>query len=535
MKRLAPALTRISHHLATAARDMTQSAAFTPIGLLDVLSRTTARPSGRKHHILSHLAGLATRRGEICGLILLLGAVVMNQACASLHHSFTFDPGSIDPEKHVAKIDQFVVVIDGSLSMADRYDRQRKLGISESLLVSLNQTIPDLDFKGGLRTFGHGLCDSKGKTQSILELGDYATSSFGDGVGRYDCPNGISPLDLALEAAGNDLADHDLPTAIIIVTDGLDMNAKEFEAANALKDAFGDNLDIYAIQIGDDAKGRALLEQMVRTAGDGFVTSATDLGTSQAMADFVVDVFLYPDEDGDGVPDHLDRCPFTPNGVTVDAEGCPLDSDGDGVPDYLDKCPGTPRGIEVDARGCPVDADGDGVPDYLDRCPGTPKGATVDARGCPLDSDGDGVPDYLDRCPGTPKGVPVDEHGCPPKGIEVVGDEWMVRGKVLFAVDGADLRPEAGELLTKVAVFLKKNPQYLVEIQGNTDNTGPMVWNMRLSEMRAESVMDFLVSHGVEAGRLTTKGFGPNEPIVANDTPENRAKNRRVDFKPSLR
>ncbi|MFV2073133.1 MAG: OmpA family protein [Thermoanaerobaculales bacterium] len=468
-------------------------------------------------------------------VFLFLGAAVMIQACASSHHSLSFDPGSIDGGRYIRKIDQFVVVADGSLSMADRSQRQRKLGTSESFLASLNQTIPELGYKGGLRTFGRGLCDSKGKTQSILELGDYTTSSFGDGVNAYECPNGASPLDLALEAVGNDLTNHALPTAVIIVTDGLDMNAREFNAAKALKDAFGDNLDIYAVQIGDSSKGRALLEQVVATAGDGYVMSATDLRTAQAIADFVIDVFLFPDEDGDGVPDHLDRCPYTPQGVAVDEEGCPLDSDGDGVPDYLDKCPGTPKGIAVDARGCPVDSDGDGVPDYLDRCPETPKGAKVDAEGCPLDSDGDGVPDYLDRCPGTPKGVPVDEHGCPPKGIEVVGDEWMVRGKVLFALNSADLRPEANELLAKVADFLKKNPQYLVEIQGNTDNTGPKAWNMLLSEMRAESVKDFLVSQGVDAGRLTTKGFGPNEPIVANDTPENRAKNRRVDFKPSVR
>ncbi|MEW6489505.1 MAG: OmpA family protein [Thermodesulfobacteriota bacterium] len=119
------------------------------------------------------------------------------------------------------------------------------------------------------------------------------------------------------------------------------------------------------------------------------------------------------DSDGDGVPDDRDKCPDTPAGVTVDADGCPLDSDGDGVPDYLDKCPGTPAGVKVDASGCPLDSDGDGVPDYLDKCPGTPANVRVDASGCPLDSDGDGVPDHLDKCPGTPRGVRVDASGCP--------------------------------------------------------------------------------------------------------------------------
>ena len=90
-----------------------------------------------------------------------------------------------------------------------------------------------------------------------------------------------------------------------------------------------------------------------------------------------------------------------------------LDSDKDGVPDYLDKCPDTPAGVAVDAQGCPLDSDKDGVPDYLDKCPGTPLGVKVDKVGCPLDSDGDGVPDYLDKCPDTPTGVKVDQNGCP--------------------------------------------------------------------------------------------------------------------------
>jgi outer membrane protein OmpA-like peptidoglycan-associated protein len=135
-------------------------------------------------------------------------------------------------------------------------------------------------------------------------------------------------------------------------------------------------------------------------------------------AGVVVDANGCPvDTDGDGVPDYLDRCPDTPKGVAVDANGCPLDTDGDGVPDYLDKCPGTPveARATVDENGCPKDSDGDGVPDYLDKCPNTPKGVAVDANGCPIDSDGDGVPDYLDKCPGTPAAArgTVDENGCP--------------------------------------------------------------------------------------------------------------------------
>ncbi len=473
-------------------------------------------------------------RRAVSYCVMIFAVAVLTQACASSHQTLMFEPGSIDTGKYVLKVDQFVVIADGSLSMADRWHGQRKLGISEDLLLSLNQTIPSLGYEGGLRTFGRGLCKSEGQTVSIIELADYIGSTFGDGVARYRCANGTSPLDLALDATGADMGDRRVPSAVVIISDGLDMGKKAVAAAEALKSAFGDNITIYAIQIGDMKRGRALLEQ-VAAAGGGYVKSASELTSSAAMTGFVTDVFLWPDDDGDGVANHLDKCPDTPKGVKVDAEGCPLDSDGDGVPDYLDKCPGTSKGVAVDATGCPIDSDGDGVPDYLDKCPGTPKGAAVDATGCPVDSDGDGVPDYLDKCPGTPKGVPVDATGCPIEGIEVMGDEWMVRGKVLFALNKVTIRPEAAEVLLKVAGFLKKNPQYLVEIQGNTDNTGQMAWNMKLSQMRADAVKAYLVSNGVAGGRLTTKAFGPNEPIAPNNTAEGRAKNRRVDFKPTVR
>jgi len=467
--------------------------------------------------------------------VLIFAMVILTQACASSKSTLSFEPGTIDTDKYVRKVDQFVVIADGSLSMTDRWQGQRKLGISEDFLISLVQTTPDLGYDGGLRTFGRGLCKSQGKTVSIIEIGEYLSSSFGDGIARYNCANGTSPLNLALDAAGADLFKRDARTAIVIVSDGLEMGKKEVAAAEGLASAFGDNLEIYVVQIGDNKKARQLLEKMVAAGGSGYLKPASKLTTSRAMAEFVADVFLWPDADGDGVPDHLDQCPDTPKGVEVDAVGCPVDSDGDGVPDYLDKCPGTQRGVEVDPNGCPVDADGDGVPDYLDKCPGTPRGVKVDAKGCPVDSDGDGVPDNLDKCPGTPRGVPVDDTGCPIAGIEVAGDEWFVRGQVLFDVNRATIKPEAAEVLLRVADFLKKNQQYTVEIQGNTDSTGPLAWNMQLSEQRADAVKQYLVTNGVAGDRLTTKGFGPNEPLAPNNAAEGRAKNRRVDFKPTMR
>ena len=468
-------------------------------------------------------------------LVIVVVAAAFAQGCTTASNQpLFFEADTLDADAYVRKVDQFVIIADASMSMADLAHGQRKIGVAGDFLSAANQTLPDLGFEAGLRTFGRGLCDSRGKTLSIVEFSDYISSAFGDGVTRVRCPGGYSPLNLALDAAGDDLEARDRATAIIVVSDGLHMGANEIAAAEALKSAFGDNLIIYAVQVGDSKKGRTLLEQVVAAGGGGYLKPAHELASADAMATWVTDVFLYPDDDGDGVANHIDRCPDTPKGVTVDAEGCPVDSDGDGVPDYLDKCPGTPAGVKVNADGCPIDSDGDGVPDARDLCPDTPRGMAVDANGCP-DTDGDGVPDNLDKCPGTQRGVPVDEAGCPLAGITVGTDGWSVEGKVLFALNKATLTPEAMDLLGRVAAFLQKNPRYVVEIQGHTDSTGPMDWNMRLSEMRAAAVKENLVQRGVDAGRLTTRGFGPNEPIAPNNTAEGRAKNRRVDFKPTER
>jgi hypothetical protein len=70
----------------------------------------------------------------------------------------------------------------------------------------------------------------------------------------------------------------------------------------------------------------------------------------------------------------------------VDRSGCPADNDLDGVPDDMDKCPNTPAKAPVDTTGCPADNDGDGVADYLDKCPDTFPDVLVNASGCPYNS-----------------------------------------------------------------------------------------------------------------------------------------------------
>lgn len=238
---------------------------------------------------------------------------------------------------------------------------------------------------------------------------------------------------------------------------------------------------------------------------------------------------LPTDADKDGVVDTADRCPNTPAGDTVDANGCslPKDADKDGVLDAADRCPNTPAGTPVDANGCPRDSDGDGVVDRDDRCPDTPAGAAVDQFGCRTDSDGDGVMDTADRCPNTPAGVKVDRVGCAQ--IFESGRPLVLLG-VNFETGRSALLPESQAVLDTVATSLINNPEVTVEIGGHTDNTGSRATNLRLSQARADAVKAYLVSKGINATRMTTKGYGPDSPTADNATVEGRAANRRVEL-----
>ena len=165
-----------------------------------------------------------------------------------------------------------------------------------------------------------------------------------------------------------------------------------------------------------------------------------------------------------------------------------------------------------------IDSDHDGVPDNIDKCPNTPAGVKVDKFGCPIDSDADGVPDYLDKCPNTPKGVHVDKYGCP----------VSFNFDITFDCCSAKIKPQYMEKIKEFAEFLKENPAYKAEIDGYTDNTGSKTYNIILSQKRAKAVYDALIKLGISKDRLKWAGFGPENPIAPNDTPEGRAKNRRV-------
>jgi outer membrane protein OmpA-like peptidoglycan-associated protein len=185
------------------------------------------------------------------------------------------------------------------------------------------------------------------------------------------------------------------------------------------------------------------------------------------------------------------------------------DTDGDGCSD----------GDEVlDMNTNPLEKDTDG--DSLGDC--DEKNVY---RTNPLvkDTDGDGADDGKEVRDGTDPLVAdvlkIEESG-----------EIVLEG-INFVTNSAEITPDSDPILTKAYNTLRTNQNLRVEIQGHTDDVGSNTANQRLSERRANSVRDYFVSKGIDANRMTARGYGEDQPLVPNDSPENRARNRRIQFR----
>lgn len=175
--------------------------------------------------------------------------------------------------------------------------------------------------------------------------------------------------------------------------------------------------------------------------------------------------------------------------------------------------PPAPAPVEVVPVAAPVDSDGDGVPDDLDQCPGTPAGEPVNEVGCPLP-----------KCKTPEPGQPVTLEGC------AAGDKIVLRG-VNFEFDKSRLTANARTILDGVGDALTTAPTVTVEIGGHTDAKGTDEYNQKLSERRAQSVVQYLVGKGIDSGRMTSVGYGESQPVADNETDEGRELNRRVELK----
>ena len=121
------------------------------------------------------------------------------------------------------------------------------------------------------------------------------------------------------------------------------------------------------------------------------------------------------------------------------------------------------------------------------------------------------------------------------KGAVPLYNRLMTDGKIItyaitFDIGKANIKPESMTEINRIAQLMKDNGDLKFEVQGHTDNTGTVAGNQKLSEQRAQAIVNKLVEMGIEANRLSAKGMGQSAPLADNSTDEGRAKNRRVEF-----
>ncbi len=223
------------------------------------------------------------------------------------------------------------------------------------------------------------------------------------------------------------------------------------------------------------------------------------------------------DTDGDGLPDGLE--------VETQTDPTNQDTDHDGLNDAREDANlnGVLDDGETDPRRSDTDGGGMPDPDEVHAMDQDPRYAADDDR------DGDGVPNHLDSCEGTAEGTEVDGAGCG-AALPMTSGTLVLEG-VTFASNSADILPESEEVLTRALETVRQLGETRIEIAGHTDSRGNAAANRRLSLRRARAVRDWMVAHGIPSSRFDVRGVGEADPMTTNDTPEGRARNRRIEFR----
>ena len=172
-----------------------------------------------------------------------------------------------------------------------------------------------------------------------------------------------------------------------------------------------------------------------------------------------------------------------------------------------------------------LDRDMDGVVDSIDICPDTYGNAL--ANGCP-DTDKDGIPDKFDVCPNL--FGEKEAQGCP---VLSTREREILENALVdlqFGFDKDEIEYSSYNTLTDLSILMLKNPNMNLIIEGHASEEGSEKYNLSLSARRAKSVQSFFIKRGIEKNRLTIDFYGEKSPINSNNTEEERALNRRVEF-----
>lgn len=237
---------------------------------------------------------MRTKRGVY--LLSLLVIAVLMSGCAGQDGKkpAPFQAQSLADGNWKQKADNLIFVLDASSSMTESYNGVQKFDTARGVIANFNQTMPALNLKAALRTFGHDPALSNKSTMLVYGVTNYNRAGLAEALNKIVPAGGPSPMEKSLAAVEEDLKATQGKTAMVIVSDGKDMGKAPLDAANALKAKYGDRLCIYTVLVGDDEAGGALLKALAATTGCGAAVTADQIASGPQMADFVKTVLLEP-------------------------------------------------------------------------------------------------------------------------------------------------------------------------------------------------------------------------------------------------
>lgn len=250
-----------------------------------------------------------------------------------------YQPVQLDPKAYSKKVDTFIVVLDTASSMEATYRKRLEAERAEEIVSRLNQLIPPLDFRAGLFAFESGSCLSCEEAvvlygPALHKREDFAAALAGYSTAERD--RRLGSMGGSTAASRQILQGNPGRVAMIVVSSSENiLHGRAYKTVQKLRGALGDRLCIYPILMDRDCDGRVVTDMIVKVGGCGFTVNADEIAAPDAMSRYVQDVLLWP-----------------PAGQAASAAYGPLDSDGDGVVDSRDRCPNTPRGVKVNADGC---------------------------------------------------------------------------------------------------------------------------------------------------------------------------------------
>jgi len=230
--------------------------------------------------ILAGCAGLPTKSSDL-----------VDVSCTNTNSNAMLKSG-----EYQKKVDNFLIIQDGSSTMGEKWDINNfhydssKLELSKELLRCLNSTLPDsFNANAGIRVFG----PDKSEKGLILGMGKYAKETFSGAVNSLGRADGTTPVANAILNGSKDLQNMSGNGAVIIFSDGLNTEAASpVAAATEMKEMYGDRICIYTVLLGNDPRGKVTMDQIADAGKCGYATDIDTIGKAQGMDKFVTDVFL---------------------------------------------------------------------------------------------------------------------------------------------------------------------------------------------------------------------------------------------------